>query len=363
MKVDKVLIDRFQSIEIDSSKFNTKFFPVKADILPEWEKIYELESIVKPGLQVLLKDDNLPEILVRHAEVYVKELVELFVDFKDIVYGVPSTTDERKLDEYRDQFFSKQYSSIRQRFNAFFHEKVYGINKPSGRFTLLEVFSGIVAFGKKEEKIDVESIKRDFQSSIDSEKKKVTDVLSNVSEKNTAIETLLKGLQEKAKSVITENYSQKFKDQAETHNWVSYLWLGIGVLTMLIFFILIFCTDIYNRLPTETLSERGSIYNLTNIVLKIAIISIQIFFISFAFKQFSVNRHLYTVNKHRANAFDSYDFFAKAVKDDKDSTNTLMLQLAKAIYEQSSTGYLTEKGNVNPGILEITQLIKGANGG
>ena len=48
-------------------------------------------------------------------------------------------------------------------------------------------------------------------------------------------------------------------------------------------------------------------------------------------------------------------------KEDYESRNSLMLQLAKAIYEQTSTGYINDKNQgVNSGIIEITKMI-GAN--
>ena len=44
-----------------------------------------------------------------------------------------------------------------------------------------------------------------------------------------------------------------------------------------------------------------------------------------------------------------------------ETRNSLMLQLAKSIYEQTATGYIGDKGqNVNSGIVEITKMI-GAN--
>jgi hypothetical protein len=84
-------------------------------------------------------------------------------------------------------------------------------------------------------------------------------------------------------------------------------------------------------------------------------ISITIFFISFCFKQYSVNRHLSTINKHRANAFGSYKLFEALAKDGPEK-NVLLHQLAKAIYEQTSTGFINDKGGINPSVLEITKM-------
>jgi hypothetical protein len=62
---------------------------------------------------------------------------------------------------------------------------------------------------------------------------------------------------------------------------------------------------------------------------------------------------------YRQNGFNSYKLFIETVsKDDVETINNLMLQLAKAIYDQTITGYISDKNpNINSGIVEITKMI------
>ena len=92
------------------------------------------------------------------------------------------------------------------------------------------------------------------------------------------------------------------------------------------------------------------------------IFAVQIFVISFSFRQYSINKHLSTINKHRQNGLNSFKLFVESInKEDYESRNSLMLQLAKAIYKKTTTGYINDKNQgVNSGIIEITKMI-GAN--
>ncbi|MDQ2178162.1 hypothetical protein [Marinifilum sp. D714] len=174
------------------------------------------------------------------------------------------------------------------------------------------------------------------------------------------IKTIHKELQNKTKKHITSDYAQIFGQVWEKHRSYSVLWLLLGVFIAFVF-VISFFYGIYDHFPTENLRTSGEFanYNIGNIITRVLIISIQIYIISFSFKQYTVNRHLQNLNRHRANAFESYKLF-DAILDKKDTTNRneLMLQLAKAIYEQTSTGYLSEKGsNFNLSLTEITKML------
>jgi hypothetical protein len=114
-------------------------------------------------------------------------------------------------------------------------------------------------------------------------------------------------------------------------------------------------------LQTEIFNEAGKFirYDFTALVTKILIIAVIIFLMSFSFKQYSVNRHLQTLNTQRQKALNSYKLFTESIsKDDTNSHNALMIQVAKAIYEPQSTGFLNEKGQqINSGIVELTKII------
>ncbi|BAX81979.1 hypothetical protein [Labilibaculum antarcticum] len=177
---------------------------------------------------------------------------------------------------------------------------------------------------------------------------------------SNSIKSLLNELQKQTKKHITSDYALIFQRVWEKHQTYSHYWLSAGIITAIVF-ILTLSFGAFDSLKTENMSDSGVFinYNLGNIVARVLIIAIQVFFMSFSFKQYSVNKHLQNVNRHRANAFESYQLFDSILpKDDEIHRNELMLQLAKAIYEQGSTGYLSEKSsNFNLSLTEITKML------
>jgi len=97
-----------------------------------------------------------------------------------------------------------------------------------------------------------------------------------------------------------------------------------------------------------------------HIIGRIVTISMGIFLVSFAFKQFRVNMHLYTLNKHRANTLKSFEYLSKAPdKLDPASYNAILMKVAESIYDAGQTGYIasSESNNDMPSIIDMTKII------
>ena len=140
---------------------------------------------------------------------------------------------------------------------------------------------------------------------------------------------------------------------------------GIGFI--ILFFTSLLFTNWYDKFPTETIyvDEAGNEtvkYEISHILTKLLMFAVQIFIISFSFKQYSIRRHISTINKHRQNGLDSFKLFTDSInKEDTMTRNALMLQLAKAIYEQTNTGYISDQNqNINSSLIEITKMIDAA---
>lgn len=99
---------------------------------------------------------------------------------------------------------------------------------------------------------------------------------------------------------------------------------------------------------------------VVNILGRIVVVSLGIFLISFAFKQFRINMHLYTLNKHRANTLKSFEYLTKAPdKLEPASYNAILMKVAESIYEAGQTGYVavSESNNDMPSIIDMSKII------
>ncbi|NQU54163.1 MAG: hypothetical protein HQ522_16670 [Bacteroidetes bacterium] len=343
------------SIIIDPNNFSENF-KSELETSDFRKRLIHITSFMLPGVNSIIKDeDYLPEQLVARAIEYVSKINDSF--------KIKTIDDLGKISAIKEV---DKLKDLIQEVNDSFRVSVDYHSSSNPKLNFFHVFHYLSHWGVKSNKqpdIELPDFNKMVSDEVDAKTTEFEQVYLKALEDGKSITELNKLIKQQSKKLINRNYAESFRKQATKHNWISFGWLGAGILSIGLFIYLIFCAEIYNNLKTQDVINGVAVYNITNIVLKVAIISLQIFFISFAFKQFSVNRHLCTVNKHRANAFDSYEFFAAATKDDTESQKTLMLQLAKAIYEQSSTGYLSGgKDNVNPSILEITNMFKGANG-
>jgi hypothetical protein len=77
--------------------------------------------------------------------------------------------------------------------------------------------------------------------------------------------------------------------------------MGI-ILTVIFLLILIFGVKLFN------IDYNNPQAYLPQIIQKIAVLAVLIYLIRFSFKQFSINKHLYTINKHRENVLNSFKF-------------------------------------------------------
>lgn len=230
---------------------------------------------------------------------------------------------------------------------------------------LLETLAIANSFVKPELKNsnELKKLQKDYESKLG----ELSDSLITIKESELQLkknkqqsETILDELKKKTSEQTVSDYAVVFGEQSDKHRDIAKQWLTVGICISSIFIILIVVSALTNFLPTEhIIQDKVTGYNISNIITKALIIALIIFVISFSFKQYSVNRHLQALNTQRQKALNSYKLFMASIsKDDINSRNALMIQVAKAIYEPQSTGFLNEKGQqVNSGLVEITKLI------
>lgn len=213
------------------------------------------------------------------------------------------------------------------------------------------------------------SIKNFNLKDIETERKKVADLVSDFQTKKIAVDAITEEFRKKSGEQTLSDYSVIFQNESERHSCfkinkkdkvkigAAELWLGLGVSLAGLFCYLLISGTLNDILGIITTGESGVI--LINVLTRLIIISIWIYLISFSFKQYSVNKHLSTLNRHRSNTLNSFKLFIESIDPgDSMTKNALMLEVAKAIYEQGMTGHLAGKGVDNsPSIIELTRFV------
>jgi len=231
----------------------------------------------------------------------------------------------------------------------------FNFNDPNRNF-IIEQYSVMKSMDKKDLS---EVYSKKLDALLDSMNQSKEDTIKFSQES----ENILNELKKKVSTETVSDYAQVFKTESNSYNLTSYIWLGVGIFSTIVFILILSFNGFNQLLPVEILeaeTDKLLRYSYSNLATKLIIYALFIFVISFSFKQFSINRHLFTLNKHRQNALNSYKLFTESiVGEDNNSRNALMVQVAKSIYEHAqSTGYLNEKNQtMNSGVLELTKII------
>ncbi|MBX2956295.1 MAG: hypothetical protein KF846_09070 [Cyclobacteriaceae bacterium] len=213
------------------------------------------------------------------------------------------------------------------------------------------------------------SIKNFNLKDVETERKKVADLVSDFQTKKIAVDSITEEFRKKSGEQTLSDYSIIFHNESERHSCfkvnrkdifkigAAEIWLVLGVGLSALFCYFLVSGKMNQVLGTITTGDSGVV--LINVLTRLIIISIWVYLISFCFKQYSVNKHLATLNRHRSNTLNSFKLFIESI-DPSDSVtkNALMLEVAKAIYEQGMTGHLSGKGADNsPSIIELTRFV------
>lgn len=206
-------------------------------------------------------------------------------------------------------------------------------------------------FFKSHYNLNVEEVEKERLSNF--------EMLINNAEKSSEI---LEELQKRTSEYPVSDYAGVFETESNKNKIFAKNWLycGIGLSIIFILSIILFSAFGWFEIVIRDVAGKLLYYNFSNLFTKVVLVAIQVFFISFSFKQFNVNKHLETLNKHRQNALNSYKLFQQSIiGNDNGSHNALMIQVAKSIYEHpQSTGFLNENGQqMNSGIVELTKII------
>jgi hypothetical protein len=285
-------------------------------------KLIELKVFVDEMMRIATNLDNqIPEKLAANAHGYANGIITFLTQIADQGKG------------NAQEILSLKEGTLKN-IERFYRECIDKESNQPNQIGFLETFNTIKNLERHNWEKDLSDINK---------------MKNEATSAKASIDTILTESQRKAATSTMANYAEIFGRESKANYDRSRVWLITGILLILIFLIPLLFTNWYEKLPTEDVLADGKLikYNLSYLIIKVLIFAIQIFLISFSFKQYSICMHLMTINKHRQNGLDSFKLFSESIsKDNTTLLHELMLQLSKAIYEQTSTGYISVKTKV-----------------
>lgn len=210
---------------------------------------------------------------------------------------------------------------------------------------------------EKKTNIDPKVIRQDLLADVEQFKKNYEDF-------RTSADSTLTALNKEAGKIGVKQYAEIFDNQAKEHSKSSKEGLGraqwwlisAGALFAILVVLFMFLDSIFSIKGAATFTPEVFVH----VAGRFLLVSLIIFLVSFSFKQFRINMHLYTLNKHRANTLKSFEYLTLAPdKLDPGTYNAILMEVAKAIYEAGQTGYIgVNDGQADmPSIIDLSKVI------
>ena len=134
-----------------------------------------------------------------------------------------------------------------------------------------------------------------------------------------------------------------------------YLRILFGVLgANIVFYIYLFISTKIDRLPGFAPKE---FFTVEYALIKLALISLLFYALSFSSKHYNINSDLTSTNKHRKNVAETYSLFLETSKNE-DARKEIAKQGAEAMFRHTPNGYVKSSDDDRNFINEIINVTK-----
>ena len=148
-------------------------------------------------------------------------------------------------------------------------------------------------------------------------------------------------------------YEKIFEGQANKHQQASFWWLlsTVGL-------IIVFGGVFYWLFNALKLGGTEWIGVLQNIFTKGFLLSLIYLVLNRSIKNYTAEKHLEVVNRHRQNALRTFRAFHSAAGENQETQDAVLLAATNAIFDANQSGYLSAKMRGSEGPSPIPQVIK-----
>ena len=199
-------------------------------------------------------------------------------------------------------------------------------------FQCLDIF----ILEKKGSSSELEKLRKQAIEESTSQLKKVD---SEWEVRKNEFDQITEAAREASAKIGVSKFARVFDNQAKLNKRASHIWLFFSFLSATGLLFLLFWT--FDQL---TVLENG-----TDFYISLQVFLSRVLIFSFAVgifwqivKNYHVNMHLYTLNKHRQNSLASFQAFVESTEDPK-IRDAVLIQATKAIFEAGDTGFVSSK--------------------
>jgi hypothetical protein len=165
-------------------------------------------------------------------------------------------------------------------------------------------------------------------------------------------EIVLSDIRTKLGDIGASHHAVRFAEESDQQRKESHLWLAIivGVAICMGFYAISLEPDLREEIAKSGSKLIWPLFAMRGIILSLG--SVLLFI---GLRSFSACRHNSVVNKHRANALDTFQIFHQSAKDDETKA-AVLLEATKAVFAPAASGYLKAASDTTPS--HIIELVK-----
>ena len=167
----------------------------------------------------------------------------------------------------------------------------------------------------------------------------------------TLDELILKQENQLAEISISE-YEKIFANQAKKHQTGAKWWF-CGTICLVVVSITIFLWAIKDLGSATQLS-----IIVQNVFEKGFLISVFYMLLNRSLKNYTAEKHLEVVNRHRQNALATFEAFADAAGENRDTRDHVLMAATDAIFDANQSGYLSVKTTRSDSVSPIQQMVR-----
>ncbi|MDE0484318.1 MAG: hypothetical protein OXI67_17190 [Candidatus Poribacteria bacterium] len=150
-------------------------------------------------------------------------------------------------------------------------------------------------------------------------------------------------------------HKEIFAEQTQRHQRAAWIWLGVASVSIAGLGVGILSFGLLDVLDLADAELTGV---LQNIFKKGSLLTLFYFALNRSLKNYTAQKHLEIVNRHRQNALETFDDFRDSSKENPETHDAVLLAATNAIFDANQTGYLSTKTKGSESTNPIQQVVK-----
>ena len=200
--------------------------------------------------------------------------------------------------------------------------------------------------------IQIEIFNTQFETLRDDAENKLTEINNDIASRQRVLDDLTRQTRSRLAETVIAPYAEVFDNEADKHQAGAKRWfwgtIGLAVLFAAIFFWV-----------WHAIKPSGDVASaiLQNFFIKGFLLSLFYMLINRSIRNYTAEKHLEIVNRHRQNALATFEAFAEA-SGDQETQDRVLLAATDAIFDANQSGYLSPKATRSDSPNSIRNVIR-----